>query len=38
MAYFQTENPNLGKFWRAMEWKRLVHSTYAYLEYIMAIS
>jgi hypothetical protein len=25
MVYFQTENPNLGKFWRALEWKRLVY-------------
>jgi hypothetical protein len=21
MVYFQTKNPNLGKFWRALEWK-----------------
>jgi hypothetical protein len=20
MVYFQTKNPNLGKFWRALEW------------------
>jgi hypothetical protein len=25
MFYFQTKNPNLGKFWRALEWKMLVH-------------
>jgi hypothetical protein len=25
MAYFQTKNPNLGKLWRAFEWKILVH-------------
>jgi hypothetical protein len=24
MVSFQTKNPNLGKFWRALEWKRLV--------------
>jgi hypothetical protein len=24
MAYFQTKNPYLGKFWRALEWKMLV--------------
>jgi hypothetical protein len=29
MVNFQTKNTNLGKFWRALEWKRLV--------YIMAI-
>jgi hypothetical protein len=26
MGYFQTRNPNLGKFWRALQWKRLVYS------------
>jgi hypothetical protein len=26
MVYFQTKNPNLGKFRRALEWKRLGHS------------
>jgi hypothetical protein len=25
MVYFQTKNPNLGKFWRALHWKRLVY-------------
>jgi hypothetical protein len=25
MAYFLTKNPNLGKFWRAWEWKMLVY-------------
>jgi hypothetical protein len=29
MVSFQTENPNLGKFWRALNWKVLI--------YIMAI-
>jgi hypothetical protein len=24
MVYFQTEDPNLGKFWRALQWKLLV--------------
>jgi hypothetical protein len=23
MVYFQTKSPNLGKFWRALEWKIL---------------
>jgi hypothetical protein len=26
MVYFQTKNPNLGKFGRALEWKRLVYT------------
>jgi hypothetical protein len=26
MVYFQPQNPNLGKFWRALELKRLVYS------------
>jgi hypothetical protein len=26
MVYFQTKNPNLGIFWRVLEWKRLVYS------------
>jgi hypothetical protein len=25
-TYFQSKNPNLGKFWRALEWKSLVYS------------
>jgi hypothetical protein len=25
MAYFQTQNPNLGKFWRVLQWKMLVY-------------
>jgi uncharacterized membrane protein YkvI len=24
MVCFQTKNPNLGKFWRALEWKMVV--------------
>jgi hypothetical protein len=24
MVYFQTKNSNLGRFWRALEWKLLV--------------
>jgi hypothetical protein len=23
MVHFQTKNPNLGKFWRALDWKVL---------------
>jgi hypothetical protein len=26
MVYFHTKNPNLGKFWTALEWKRLANS------------
>jgi hypothetical protein len=25
MAYFQNKNTNLGKFWRALQWKTLVY-------------
>jgi hypothetical protein len=25
MAYFQTKNPNFGKFWRVLQWKMLVY-------------
>jgi hypothetical protein len=25
-VYLQTKNPDLGKFWRALAWKRLVYS------------
>jgi hypothetical protein len=25
MVCFQTKNPNLGKFWRALEWKVLLY-------------
>jgi hypothetical protein len=25
MVCFQTKNPNLGKFWRALEWKMLLY-------------
>jgi hypothetical protein len=27
MVCFQAKNPNLGKFWRALEWKMLVYFT-----------
>jgi hypothetical protein len=32
MVCFQTKNPNLGKFWRALEWK-----FYGHLNYFMVI-
>jgi hypothetical protein len=25
MVYFQSKNPNLGKFWRALDWKMLIY-------------
>jgi hypothetical protein len=25
MVYFKTKNRNLGKFWRALDWKMLLH-------------
>jgi hypothetical protein len=25
MVDFQTKNPNLGKFWRALDWKMLIY-------------
>jgi hypothetical protein len=25
MVYFQTKNPNLGKFWRALDWTMLIY-------------
>jgi hypothetical protein len=25
MVYFQTKNPNLGKFWKALDWKMLIY-------------
>jgi hypothetical protein len=25
MVYFQTQNPNLGKFWRALYWKMFTY-------------
>jgi hypothetical protein len=27
MVWFQTKNPNLGKFWKVLQWKMLVHWT-----------
>jgi hypothetical protein len=25
MVYFQSQNPNLGKFWRSSDWKMLIY-------------
>jgi hypothetical protein len=35
-VYFQTENPNLGKFWGALQWKLLLYLM-PILEYFTAI-
>jgi hypothetical protein len=37
MVCFLTNNPNLGKFWSTLEWKKLVGIFCGYLDYIMAI-
>jgi hypothetical protein len=31
MVYFQTKNPNLGKFWRVLQWKTLVYMSTWYI-------
>jgi hypothetical protein len=36
MVCFQTKNPNLGKFWRVLDWKKL-GIFYGHLEYFMDI-
>jgi hypothetical protein len=40
MAYFQTKNPNLSKFWSILQWKILLSFGlfYGHLVYLMAIS
>jgi hypothetical protein len=37
MVYFQTKNPDLGKFRRVLQWKMLVYLNDTYLVYFMAI-
>jgi hypothetical protein len=37
MVCFPTKNHNLGKFWRALEWKILVYTYYDHLEYFTAM-
>jgi hypothetical protein len=42
IAYFQTKNPNLGKFWKALQWEMLVYviatwSIYGHLVYFVAL-
>jgi hypothetical protein len=36
MVDFHTKNPNLGKFWRALEWEMLEYIFYNHLEYFTA--
>jgi hypothetical protein len=35
--FFQTKNPNLGKFWRVLQWKMLVYFTVIWYIGIVAI-
>jgi hypothetical protein len=37
MVSFQTKNTNLGKFWRARDWKMLIYIFYGHLEYFTDI-
>jgi hypothetical protein len=37
MVCFQTKNPYLGKFWRALKWKMRVYFAYGHLEYFTVI-
>jgi hypothetical protein len=43
MVYFQTKNPNLGKFWRVLDWKKFISflwpfgTFYGYLGYFTTI-
>jgi hypothetical protein len=37
MVYFQTKNPNLGKIWRALEWKMLLYFMTIWTRYISAV-
>jgi hypothetical protein len=34
MVYFQTKNPNLGKRFRVLQWKRLAYVFYGHLVYL----
>jgi hypothetical protein len=36
MVCFQTENPKLDKYWRALDWKN-VYIFYGHLEYVIEI-
>jgi hypothetical protein len=35
MVCFQTKIPNLGKFWRVLQWKMLVYVFYGHLVHVM---
>jgi hypothetical protein len=36
MVCFKTKNPNFGKFWKALDWKKM-DMFYGHLEYFMDI-
>jgi hypothetical protein len=36
-AYFQTRNPDLGKFWRLLQWKMWIYVINGHLDYFKAI-
>jgi hypothetical protein len=36
-TYFQTKNPNLGKFWRVLQWEMLAYIFYGDLVYFTAL-
>jgi hypothetical protein len=38
MSYFQTKNPDLGKFWRVLQWKVLVYMSIWYISCLFGIS
>jgi hypothetical protein len=37
LVYFQTKNPDWGKFWRALEWKLLEYITAILINYILIL-
>jgi hypothetical protein len=37
MVCFQTKNPNLGEFGRALDWKMFIYVFYGHLEYFVEI-
>jgi hypothetical protein len=37
MVYFQTKNPNLGNFWRVLQWKMVVYFMSIWSTYYTAI-
>jgi hypothetical protein len=37
MAYFQTKHPDLGKFWRVLQWKMLLYYMAFWSRYFIAM-